>query len=187
MHGRRRVLSTSNGSWQARWLFVAEAPGRRGAERTGIPFTGDESGRRFDLLLDAMRLTRADAFITNAVLCNPCDELGRNAAPTRQELDRCAPWLLQTLQLVEAPLVIAVGKTALGALDRIAPHDLTLAHAGQAFVPWRSGWLGVLYHPSPRAAIHRNWEMQLHDARHLATLGRRRLKSASQMRDPSPG
>ena len=39
MDGRRRVLSRANGSLTPQVLFVAEAPGRRGGERTGIPLT----------------------------------------------------------------------------------------------------------------------------------------------------
>src|SRR6185312_15467484 len=39
MEGRRRVLSHANGHVDARVLFIAEAPGRLGAELTGIPLT----------------------------------------------------------------------------------------------------------------------------------------------------
>src|ERR1051326_4652051 len=68
---RCAVLSRQNGSLHPAVMFIAEAPGRRGADRTGIPLVGDLSGRNFDLLLAATGLTRDEIFITNAVLCNP--------------------------------------------------------------------------------------------------------------------
>lgn len=46
------VLSSRNGSLTAQVVFVAEAPGRFGAGRTGIPFSGDQSGKNFEVLLD---------------------------------------------------------------------------------------------------------------------------------------
>src|SRR3954470_15153886 len=42
----RRVLSDLNGDWGSHILFVAEAPGRLGAEKTGIPLFGDRTGDR---------------------------------------------------------------------------------------------------------------------------------------------
>src|SRR5579862_3408841 len=48
MDGRRRVLSTLNGPIDARVLFIAEAPGRRGGDRTGVPLTSDQTGRNFE-------------------------------------------------------------------------------------------------------------------------------------------
>ena len=53
MEGRRRLLSAANGALRPRVLFVAEAPGRLGGERTAIPLAGDQSGRNFDRLLAA--------------------------------------------------------------------------------------------------------------------------------------
>ena len=76
------VLVPGSGRPGARWLFVGEAPGRRGAGRTGIPFLGDESGRRFERLLEAAGLRRDEVFVTNAVLCLPLDGVGRNRTPS---------------------------------------------------------------------------------------------------------
>src|SRR5260370_8837994 len=78
----RRVLGDLNGPWDSKIMFVAEAPGRLGAERTGIPLFGDRTGDRFEELLGAMRWNRRDVFITNAVLCNPRDMKGNNGSPT---------------------------------------------------------------------------------------------------------
>ena len=58
MAGSRRVLSRLNGNWESPVMFVGEAPGRLGAEQTGIPFYGDRSGTRFGDLLMAMRMER---------------------------------------------------------------------------------------------------------------------------------
>ncbi len=47
MVGRTRVLSAQNGPLDARVLFVAEAPGRLGGDRTGVPLSADQSGCNF--------------------------------------------------------------------------------------------------------------------------------------------
>src|ERR1043165_7924067 len=44
MCGRSAVLSGRNGRVGARLMFVGEAPGRQGGDRTRVPFSGDQSG-----------------------------------------------------------------------------------------------------------------------------------------------
>ena len=51
MSGRTAVLSRLNGSLNPKVLFVAEAPGRRGGDRTRVPMSGDSSGSTFRHLL----------------------------------------------------------------------------------------------------------------------------------------
>src|SRR5579872_2221398 len=70
MEGRRRVLGPGNGPLDALVLFVAEAPGRLGGDRTGVPLSRDRSGLNFERLLASSGLGRAEVFVTNAVLCN---------------------------------------------------------------------------------------------------------------------
>lgn len=175
MKASRRVLSELNGSWSARILFVGEAPGRLGAERTGIPMFGDRTGDRFEELLHAMRLTRSSVFTTNAILCNPRDKRGNNAPPSSIEISNCSGYLQTTIDLIDPAFVIALGRVALSALSLFAPHSLSLrSSAGQLF-PWFGRYLGVLYHPGPRSVVHRSWDRQLADARNLlchATLPR---------------
>src|SRR5579883_877427 len=43
MEGRTRVLGPANGSLDADILFIAEAPGRLGADSSGIPLMGDQT------------------------------------------------------------------------------------------------------------------------------------------------
>src|SRR5579862_7056226 len=76
---REAVLSRENGSLTPQVLFVAEAPGRRGGDRTRVPMQGDASGHTFRLLLNGIGLKPEQIFITNAVLCNPRTASGANA------------------------------------------------------------------------------------------------------------
>ena len=169
MAGRRRVLGPLNGSPQAKVMLVGEAPGRRGAERTGVPFQGDESGRRLDLLLAAAGWERSQLFITNAVLCNPRDEAGRNRPPSRLELSNCRDHLAATLAVCEPILAVALGRRALSALGSVATHELDARAAPGLVVPWgRERWLTWLYHPSPLTQATRSFATQLEDWRRLS-------------------
>src|SRR5436309_10007080 len=109
MDGRRRVLGAANGPLGARALFVAEAPGRLGGDRTGIPLTSDQTGRNFARLLAEAGLRREEVFVTNAVLCNPRNVRGNNRPPTGAERGNCLRHLDAVLELVAAPLVATLG------------------------------------------------------------------------------
>jgi uracil-DNA glycosylase family 4 len=168
MEGRRRVLGAANGPLDARALFVAEAPGRLGSDRTGLPLTSDQTGRNFARLLAGAGLRRDEVFVTNAVLCNPRCPRGLNRPPSASELANCRRHLAETLRIVAAPIVVSLGAVALAALAEIEPHRLTLrAHVGQP-TPWRGRTLVPLYHPGPRAQIHRPFALQAADFRRLA-------------------
>ncbi len=145
-----------------------EAPGRLGGDRTGVPFSGDQSGRNFERLLTAAGLTRAEVFITNAILCNPRDERGRNRGPSRQELASCGDLLARQLAVVVAPVVVTLGAVALKALDSVAAHGLQLREAVGQAVPWQGRILLPLYHPGSRAQLHRSFATQHAD---FTTLG----------------
>jgi uracil-DNA glycosylase family 4 len=161
------VLSLANGRIDAPVVFVAEAVGRRGGAVTGIPLTGDESGRRFSSFLALASIAREDVFVTNAVLCNPIDIAGRNRSPKTTEVARCRTFLERTLDLVRAPVVVALGRVALESLRRIEPHDASLPVDTPAAYRWRSRTLIALYHPSRQSILHRPQALQDDDWRWL--------------------
>jgi uracil-DNA glycosylase family 4 len=117
----------SFGPKTARLLIVGLAPGLRGANRTGRPFTGDYAG---DLLYDTLTrygfaegsyqaspddgLTLKDARITNAVRCVPPEN-----KPTPAEIKTCRTFL-------EAAIAEMRNLRAIVTLGRIA-HDSTIA------------------------------------------------------------
>jgi DNA polymerase len=163
---RTAVLSELNGSVSARIMFVGEAPGRKGADRTRVPFSGDQSGKNFDRFLASIGLDRADIFITSAALCNPRTESGANRKPGKTELTNCSGLLRRTLEIVNPALVVTLGSVALEALKSIKPHDLRLKESAAKIHSWDGRVLVPIYHPSPQVlASHRREAEQLRDYR----------------------
>ena len=54
MCDKTAVLSELNGSIDPKVFFIAEAPGRQGADRTRKPFSGDKSGANFQTPIDSI-------------------------------------------------------------------------------------------------------------------------------------
>lgn len=131
----------SFGDPHGRLLIVGLAPGLRGANRTGRPFTGDYAG---DLLYETLLtygfargryearpddgLTLIDCLITNAVRCVPPEN-----KPTPAEIGTCRPFLVE--RMAAMPRLAAIV-----ALGRIA-HDSTLSALGarKAAFPFAHG------------------------------------------------
>jgi uracil-DNA glycosylase family 4 len=109
------------GSLAARLLIVGLAPGLRGANRTGRPFTGDYAG---DLLYTTLQrhglatgaygaapddgLRLIDCRITNAVRCVPPEN-----KPQPSEVAACRPFLAAEIaQMPRLRIILALGATA---------------------------------------------------------------------------
>ena len=164
MCGRRAVLSELNGSPDARVMFIGEAPGRKGADRTRVPFSGDQSGANFDRFLSSIGLTRKEIFITSAALCNPRSQSGANRKPTQKELQNCSDFLRRTVEVVDPRVIVTLGSVALEALKRIQYHELNLKESAARIHSWNERVLVPVYHPSPQVlASHRREAEQLQD------------------------
>jgi uracil-DNA glycosylase len=117
----------SFGDPAATLLIVGLAPGLRGANRTGRPFTGDHAG---EILYDLLgrfgfarghyrataddRLELTDCRITNAVRCVPPQN-----RPIGEEVNACRRFLVGELRTRPAPAVIlALGGIAHGSVLR---------------------------------------------------------------------
>ena len=131
----------SFGPAEARLLIVGLAPGLRGANRTGRPFTGDYAGDLLYATLLAFGMARGryaarpddglaltDCMITNAVRCVPPEN-----KPTPVEIATCRRYLAS--RIASLPRLAAIL-----ALGRIA-HDSTLDAVGarKAAFPFRHG------------------------------------------------
>jgi uracil-DNA glycosylase len=111
----------SFGPRNARLLIVGLAPGLRGANRTGRPFTGDFAGDLLYATLDEFGFTRGryqarpddrlelvDCRITNAVRCAPPEN-----KPTPREIATCRDFLGATIkEMRKLRAVVALGRVA---------------------------------------------------------------------------
>ena len=163
------VLSDLNGPLDARVMFIGEAPGRKGADRTRIPFSGDQSGKNFDRFLASINLRRDQIFITSAALCNPQTSSGANRKPTQTEVMNCSAFLRGAVELVDPLVIVTLGSVALDALKRIHYHQFTLKEAAGKIHEWHGRLLVPIYHPSPQVlASHRREAEQLSDYKVVA-------------------
>lgn len=136
----------SFGSVEARLLIVGLAPGVRGANRTGRPFTGDFAGEllyrtllHFGLAHGDYRanpqdgLTLVNCRVTNAVRCVPPANL-----PTPLETANCNQFLAAEIAAMpDLRGVLALGGTAHNAVLRA--HGLRPAR-----IPFKHGWQHAL-------------------------------------------
>lgn len=168
---KKAVLSEMNGNINPKVFFIAEAPGRQGADRTRRPFYGDKSGENFQRFLDSIDLKREDIFITNAVMCSPRKENGANRSPKKSEIRNCSAFLRRTIQLLQPKVVATLGSVALEALKAIEYHQISLKNdIGKSF-EWNGRILVPLYHPSPQViASHRRFDEQIQDFQTLKNL-----------------
>ena len=187
---RAAVLSELNGTINARVMFIGEAPGRKGADRTRVPFSGDQSGKNFERFLASINLTRREIFITSAALCNPRADSGANRRPKASEIRNCSPFLQQTIQLVEPAVIVTLGTVALDALKLLHYHDFNLKHDAGKIRRWNGRLLVPLYHPSPQVLItSRDERTQLKDyqvvARAIGRIGKASQFSGAPVRNRS--
>lgn len=175
-----RVLSRANGAIDAPLMFVGEAPGRMGADRTAVPFHGDRSGDNFETLLDIAGLRRAAVFITNAVLCNPRDGAGNNAPPSATEVHNCAQHLRSQIEVVQPSMVMTLGAVALEATRLVEAHNLSLKQSVRTANRWFGRLLLPLYHPGARAMVHRSFANQTADYYFVGETFRRLQKKRRQ-------
>ncbi len=161
----------SFGDPTARLLIVGLAPGLRGANRTGRPFTGDYAG---DLLYTTLAenglstgvfaarpddgLALVDTMLTNAVRCVPPEN-----KPTGGEISNCRPFLAATIAgLPRLRAIVALGRVA---------HESTLRALGRrpdAF-PFRHG------------ARHRIEGLSLFDSYHCSRYNTQTRRLTPQM------
>ena len=104
-------------------IFIGEAPGHHGADRTGVPFSGDKSGRALQRMLITLGLSadpqpsdrpQLRCFVTNIVRCCP----PANRTPTLREQANCAPFLAAELDAIDPQIIVPIGLPALRAVAR---------------------------------------------------------------------
>ena len=103
----RKQTVFSDGSDQARIMFVGEAPGAD-EDAKGIPFVGRAGQLLTKMIEDGMGIPRQDVYIANILKCRPPD----NRNPEPAEIASCRGYLEEQIAIVKPEVLVALGKFA---------------------------------------------------------------------------
>jgi uracil-DNA glycosylase family 4 len=133
------------GDFNASLLLVGEAPGEQ-EDLRGEPFVG-RAGKLLDKMLSAINRSREnDVFICNVLKCRPPD----NRDPSKEEISKCEPYLVNQIDLIQPKLIVALGRVAGKTLLGV---DKSLKDMRNTIHSYHGTNLIVTYHP---AALLRN-------------------------------
>ena len=133
------------GDFNASLLLVGEAPGEQ-EDLSGEPFVG-RAGKLLDKMLSAINRSREnDVFICNVLKCRPPD----NRDPSKEEISKCEPYLVNQIDLIQPKLIVALGRVAGKTLLGV---DNSLKDMRNTIHSYHGTNLIVTYHP---AALLRN-------------------------------
>jgi len=103
LYKTRKNPVVGEGSFQAKIMFIGEAPGRNEDEK-GIPFCG-KAGKILDELLEMIGVKRKEIYITNILKCRPPN----NRDPKEEEIASCTPFLDRQLRIINPEVICCLG------------------------------------------------------------------------------
>ena len=140
LHQTRTQTVFGVGDENAEWMLIGEAPGAE-EDRLGAPFVG-QAGKLLDNMLAALGLSREkNVYIANVLKCRPPGN--RNPAP--EEVEQCAPHLLQQIELVKPKLIVAMGRFA---AQTLLKTDASISSLRGRVHRYAGVPLIVTYHPA---------------------------------------
>lgn len=156
---RERVVH-GYGDVGADFVFVGEVPSAA-AEQSGVPFTGDEAGERFQDILGNLGLnnslpTSTEPELENAFLAYLARCRHPDRAPTDEQVETCEPYLNADIRMINPEIIVPVGERALAELGEeyttTPVDDLDIeAHHGEA-IRGRGFELVPMIHPGRMTA-----------------------------------
>ncbi len=133
-------IVVSRGNPFAKLMIIGEAPGAK-EEEIGEPFVG-RSGKLLDKLLQNAGIDiKMDVYFCNVVKCRP----PQNRRPTKIEIEENLPWLYQQINIVNPPVIVLVGATALEAILKIkSPISFFRGN----WIDWEGRLVMPVFHPA---------------------------------------
>jgi len=175
---KQKVLYRGNPN--ADIMLIGEAPGLE-EDRLGIPFVGP-AGKLTNKIFESIGLdTEKDMYISNVVKCRPTAKPGtgrQNNTPNKEDhRDKCKPYVMREIELVDPKVIIACGLTAAKSVFNFMEKTMMKHVSGKFFNNYtidelKNRELFIIYHP---AALLRNQELKRTMWKHIKIL-RTKLK-----------
>jgi uracil-DNA glycosylase family 4 len=112
LHIGRSKLVFGRGHWGARIAFVGDFPSAID-DKKGEPFS-DDAGELLNKMILAMKIKPEDAYLTNIYKCRP----SAGDRPEQKHFYACEEHLKFQFRQIAAPVIVAMGETAVKALSR---------------------------------------------------------------------
>jgi len=132
-----------DGNPDADIVFIGEAPGKN-EDLGGKPFIG-AAGKFLSEMLESIKLSREDIYITNVVKYRPPN----NRDPLPEEKESCRPWLEAELDLIKPKLIVFLGRHA---MSNFFPEEKISVVHGKLLIKKIPGiattYFLPLYHPA---------------------------------------
>jgi DNA polymerase len=135
----RKNAVPGEGDSKAELLFIGEAPGHD-EDIQGEPFVG-RAGQLLTKIIHAMGYQRQEVYITNVVKCRP----PQNRTPYKKEIEQCAPYLLEQIEMIDPQVIVALGKVA---ADFFIESELSMSLLRGNFYEFKKIRVMPTFHPS---------------------------------------
>lgn len=135
----RQQTVFGTGTLKPRVCFIGEAPGAD-EDRAGVPFVG-RAGQLLTKIIDAMKLSREEVYILNALKCRP----PQNRTPIPTEIDSCRHFLQSQLEVLQPEFIVCLGAVAVRA---VLNDSSSIGRMRGRFHYYRGAKVVVTYHPS---------------------------------------
>lgn len=136
--GRTQVVF-GVGNPNARLMFIGEGPGRD-EDIKGEPFVG-KAGELLTDIIKAMKLSRAEVYIANAVKCRPPE----NRNPEPDEMAACRPYLMRQIDLIQPEVIVTLGRFGLMTLFE---RPIAISAVRGQWMDWNGRRVMPTYHPA---------------------------------------
>lgn len=139
LHESRLNVVMDRGSKEANLMFIGEAPGAT-EDREGTAFVG-QAGKLLDLALTGIGISEEDIYICNILKCRP----PRNANPTDEQAEKCMPYLLRQIELVNPEVIILLGGQS---YKHLIDRNTGITRARGSWTEFRGVPVMPTYHPA---------------------------------------
>lgn len=105
------------GNPYSKFMIIGEAPGKHEDARSK-PFIGP-AGKLLDKIWESVGWDTNDWYITNVCLCRPYMPKGsgkENYTPKEEQQQKCRPYLMKQIDLIDPKIIVTLGNVATRAL-----------------------------------------------------------------------
>ena len=141
LHKTRQNTVFGEGDPDSNIMIIGEAPGRE-EDEAGKPFIG-RAGKLLNEFLKSINLNRDSVFIVNTIKCRPPE----NRDPEASEINACADYLDQQINIIKPKVLVLLGKIA---ANRLLGKDVSMSELRlkKFFIDKYDIPIIVFYHPA---------------------------------------